>query len=81
MYILIRPLKKFIKIFLYTNIFRKYFINAHVKGLINIHKKLKLSSIKDINYYLSLIVFYSYVNFLINSPYGLFLNYTAKNDS
>lgn len=46
-----------------------------------IHKKLKLSSIKDINYYLSLIVFYSYVNFLINSPYGLFLNYTAKNDS
>lgn len=50
-------------------------------GLINIHKKLKLSSIKDINYYLSLIVFYSYVNFLINSPYELFLNYTAKNDS
>lgn len=45
------------------------------------HKKLKLSSIKEINYYLSLIFFYYYINFLINSPYGLFLNYTAKNDS
>ena len=41
-------------------------------GIINIHKKLKLFSIKVINYYLLLILYYSYVNFLINSPYGLF---------
>lgn len=66
----------FIKI---INIFK----NEYMKWIyeISTHKKLKLSSIKEINYYLSLIFFYSYINFLINSPYGLFLNYTAKNDS
>ena len=37
------------------------------------HKKLKLFSIKVINYYLFFILYYFYINFLINSPYGLFL--------
>ncbi len=67
MYILIRLLKNiYIK-----NILINSYINVPNVG-INIHKKLKLFSIKVINYYLFLILYYSYVNFLINSPYGLF---------